>query len=99
LGGVLDDAFSVKPPLYSGILKYVSIQPLEYLSKYKRLDKNLRDWNLAGLPPSIDLSATEDGNAIRKLLTFLAQPLSTTAMREIGEPLSSGASIFSTLQV
>ncbi|PVG02745.1 hypothetical protein CPB86DRAFT_539882 [Serendipita vermifera] len=65
LGSVLDEAFAVKPPAYATILK---------------LDKIVRDWNFANLPPFNQLPKTEDSEVDPKALI---QSLSTTGLREI----------------
>ncbi|PVG02736.1 hypothetical protein CPB86DRAFT_780150 [Serendipita vermifera] len=67
LGGVLDEAFAVKSPSYTRILK---------------LDKNLRDWELANMTVPNDLLKAKVGED-RAFLYFLIRFLSTTGLREI----------------
>ncbi|PVG02734.1 hypothetical protein CPB86DRAFT_537491 [Serendipita vermifera] len=88
-----DDEDKGKPPSFNrlryrfiseflgGVLDEAFAAKAPPYSTILKLDKNLRDSDLRC--GSIDMSATEDGTAIRKLLQFLVQPLSTTAMREI----------------
>ncbi|PVG02737.1 hypothetical protein CPB86DRAFT_780152 [Serendipita vermifera] len=55
LGGVLDEAFAVKPPSYASILK---------------LDKNLRNWNFSGIPSFNQLPKVEDSEIDPKILLY-----------------------------
>ncbi|PVG02747.1 hypothetical protein CPB86DRAFT_780164 [Serendipita vermifera] len=67
LGGVLDEAFAVKPPTYATVIK---------------LDKNLRDWDLASISSSNDALKMEEKDG-DNFLVFLIRILSTKGLREI----------------
>ncbi|PVG02733.1 hypothetical protein CPB86DRAFT_750555 [Serendipita vermifera] len=67
LGRVLDEAFAVKPPSYATIMK---------------LDKALREWDLASVLLVDDLTKTRD-NVDEQFLPALIRSLSTIALREL----------------
>jgi hypothetical protein len=76
----------VKPPSYPTILRY-AFDTYIMKSKHRRLDKTIRDWNLAKTSPAGNLSETGDNRPDIKIFSFLIWSLSFTGLRENGKPL------------